>query len=146
MSVDDPVLLVLDHVVGSGGPLAVSIIDHLSHVASRFPVRDLHAVCLHHEPLLQIDDTGRLEARQPRVVHLLDQVNDLPVVLSNGQIALDCFLDVKLVSFGVRRASKDLSVLISEFEPSRFKPHVFTWTPVEHKTEVNVHQVAIVCD
>ena len=73
-------------IVEFGGPLVMRIVYQVAHMVGGFKDIEVEA-----ESLLKLLQALLLEARETGVVHELNQVAELHIVLSNGQVCLHGF-------------------------------------------------------
>lgn len=101
MSEEDFVLLGLNKIVDTSGPLVMSVRDAEVHIACCIEIVKILA-----EAKLQVLEADRFEAREARVPHKLDHVLNLIGVLTYSKESLHDFLSEEFVGLSLGITTK----------------------------------------
>ena len=124
-------------VVGVRAPIIVALVHNRVHIAGGLAFREIRLEFGAHRL-----NGPRPKTRQPCVKKQADQGANLLAVRTYGQIALDTQLGEPLKRGRAQLFAHDKSHLGSDLHVG-LKSHVSTGRRLDHKTEVDVYDVAI---
>jgi hypothetical protein len=114
----------------------VSVLDQAPHVVGCLKDRQINL-----KTLLKFNQALLFEAREAAVEHQRDEVQELLVMLSDGQVCLDSACYIELIGLSFVITTKDVYEFFGKLEVCTFKTHVFAGGPIEDKAKVNVNDV-----
>ena len=143
-SIGNFILLVLNHIIGCGCPFIMSILNNRSHMDGCLKLVRACLISKYLESLLQSLKWNLFKAGKSRIYHQLNKVHEFSMMLSHGEVTLNCFLNKKLICLSLVRPSKNFNEFFCHLEVRRLKPHVFSRTPIKYESKINVNQMSLI--